>query len=60
MGIAGRAIAAVAEQAQRRVPAADLDERDPDYIRDTLPRLWMAASLAGMVTAVLTAFAARA
>jgi 1-acyl-sn-glycerol-3-phosphate acyltransferase len=45
MGIAGRAIAAVAEQAQRRVPAADLDERDPDYIRETLPRLWMAASL---------------
>jgi 1-acyl-sn-glycerol-3-phosphate acyltransferase len=41
----GRAIAAVAEQAQKRVPAADLDERDPDYIRDTLPRLWMLASL---------------
>jgi 1-acyl-sn-glycerol-3-phosphate acyltransferase len=41
----GRAIAAVAEQAQRRVPAADLDERDPDYIRETLPRLWMLASL---------------
>jgi 1-acyl-sn-glycerol-3-phosphate acyltransferase len=45
VSIAGRAIAAVAEQAQRRVPAADLDERDPDYIRETLPRLWMAASL---------------
>ena len=41
----GRAIAAVAEQAQRRVPPADLDERDPDYIRETLPRLWMLASL---------------
>jgi 1-acyl-sn-glycerol-3-phosphate acyltransferase len=41
----GRAIAAVAEQAQKRVPAADLDERDPDYIRETLPRLWMLASL---------------
>jgi 1-acyl-sn-glycerol-3-phosphate acyltransferase len=40
-----RAIAAVADQAQRRVPAADLDERDPDYIRETLPRLWMLASL---------------
>jgi 1-acyl-sn-glycerol-3-phosphate acyltransferase len=45
VSIAGRAIAAVAEQAQKRVPAADLDERDPDYIRETLPRLWMAASL---------------
>ena len=44
-GAAGRAIGAVAEQAQRRVPTADLDERDPDYIRDTLPRLWLLASL---------------
>jgi 1-acyl-sn-glycerol-3-phosphate acyltransferase len=43
--LVGRAFAAVAEQAQRRVPAADLDERDPDYIRETLPRLWMLASL---------------
>jgi 1-acyl-sn-glycerol-3-phosphate acyltransferase len=43
--LTGRAIAAVAEQAQKRVPAADLDERDPDYIRETLPRLWMLASL---------------
>jgi 1-acyl-sn-glycerol-3-phosphate acyltransferase len=29
----------------RAVPPADLDERDPDYIRETLPRLWLAASL---------------
>jgi 1-acyl-sn-glycerol-3-phosphate acyltransferase len=43
--LTGRAIAAVAQQAQRRVPPADLDERDPDYIRETLPRLWMLASL---------------
>jgi 1-acyl-sn-glycerol-3-phosphate acyltransferase len=43
--LTGRAIAAIAEQAQKRVPAADLDERDPDYIRETLPRLWMLASL---------------
>ncbi len=28
-----------------RVPPADLDERDPDYIRETLPRLWLASSL---------------
>ena len=28
-----------------RIPAADLDERDPDYIRETLPRLWLLASL---------------
>src|SRR5215203_3206470 len=43
--LAGRLISAVAEQAQRRVPRADLDERDPDYIRETLPGLWMLASL---------------
>ena len=28
-----------------RVPPADLDERDPDYIRETLPRLWLLSSL---------------
>ncbi|HEU0025035.1 MAG TPA: lysophospholipid acyltransferase family protein, partial [Thermoleophilaceae bacterium] len=44
-GAAGRAIGVVAEQAQRRVPRADLDERDPDYIRETLPTLWLFASL---------------
>src|SRR5579884_3685480 len=27
------------------VPAADLDARDTDYIRETLPGLWMLASL---------------
>jgi 1-acyl-sn-glycerol-3-phosphate acyltransferase len=40
-----RVVGAIAEEAQRRVPTADLDERDPDYIRETLPRLWMLASL---------------
>ncbi|HZE05668.1 MAG TPA: 1-acyl-sn-glycerol-3-phosphate acyltransferase [Solirubrobacteraceae bacterium] len=29
---------------QQRVPAADLSERDPDYIRRTLPGLWLLAS----------------
>jgi 1-acyl-sn-glycerol-3-phosphate acyltransferase len=43
--IASRFLAAIAEEAQRRVPTADLDERDPDYIRETLPGLWMLASL---------------
>jgi 1-acyl-sn-glycerol-3-phosphate acyltransferase len=42
---AGNAAGAVANQVQRRVPPADLDERDPDYIRETLPGLWMMASL---------------
>jgi 1-acyl-sn-glycerol-3-phosphate acyltransferase len=41
----GRVLGAIADEAQRRVPTADLDERDPDYIRETLPGLWMLASL---------------
>ena len=28
-----------------QVPKADLDQRDPDYIRDQLPGLWLLASL---------------
>ena len=36
---------AVAAQAQSAVPRADLDERDPDYIRESLSGLWMLASL---------------
>jgi 1-acyl-sn-glycerol-3-phosphate acyltransferase len=43
--VAARVIGAIAQEAQRRVPTADLDERDPDYIRETLPGLWMLASL---------------
>ena len=35
---------ALAEQLQRRIPTADLDDRDPDYIRETLPGLWLLAS----------------
>jgi 1-acyl-sn-glycerol-3-phosphate acyltransferase len=27
-----------------RIPPADLDERDPDYIRESLPRLWLLSS----------------
>jgi 1-acyl-sn-glycerol-3-phosphate acyltransferase len=44
-GIAERVIRAVAARSRERMPAADLDERDPDYIRDSLPRLWLLASL---------------
>jgi 1-acyl-sn-glycerol-3-phosphate acyltransferase len=44
-GIAGRVMQAVAGQVRGRVPVADLDERDPDYIRESLPRLWLLASL---------------
>jgi 1-acyl-sn-glycerol-3-phosphate acyltransferase len=33
------------EQVTSRVPRADLDHRDPDYIRDRLPGTWLLASL---------------
>ena len=35
----------VREQVVSRVPKADLDQRDPDYIRDQLPGTWLLASL---------------
>jgi 1-acyl-sn-glycerol-3-phosphate acyltransferase len=41
----GRALRGVAEQAQKRIPRADLDDRDPDFIREKLPMLWLMASL---------------
>ena len=44
-GLLSRAAGAVARQSQARVPRADLDERDPDYIRENLPGLWLLASL---------------
>src|SRR5205807_6423528 len=40
-----RVSSSVARELRRRVPRADLDERDPDYIRDNLPFLWMLSSL---------------
>jgi 1-acyl-sn-glycerol-3-phosphate acyltransferase len=44
-GLLNRALRNVAEQAQRRIPRADLDERDPDFIREKLPQLWLLASI---------------
>ena len=40
-----RLVGAIAGTIGSRVPTADLDERDPDYIREGLPGLWLAASL---------------
>jgi 1-acyl-sn-glycerol-3-phosphate acyltransferase len=34
----------VGQQVLDRIPVADLDERDPDYIRDNLPGSWLLAS----------------
>jgi 1-acyl-sn-glycerol-3-phosphate acyltransferase len=40
----GRLGGAVAGELQKRIPTADLDERDSDYIREQLPGLWLLAS----------------
>jgi 1-acyl-sn-glycerol-3-phosphate acyltransferase len=37
-------IEAATESVLSRIPRADLDERDPDYIREQLPGMWMLAS----------------
>ena len=41
----GGILAKLASPLLSRIPQADLDERDPDYIRETLPGLWMLATL---------------
>jgi 1-acyl-sn-glycerol-3-phosphate acyltransferase len=38
-------IGAVSGQVQARIPKADLDERDPDFIRERLPLLWLLATI---------------
>ena len=35
----------IAGAVQSRIPTADLDARDPDYIRESLPGQWLLASL---------------
>lgn len=42
--LAGTVVKALAGQVSRRIPRADLDERDPDFIRDNLPLFWLASS----------------
>src|SRR5947209_8290050 len=44
-GRLGRLVKGLSTQVTSRIPVADLDERDPDYIRESLPRLWLLASL---------------
>src|SRR5437764_15095803 len=41
----GRAVRGLASQVTRRIPRADLDERDPDFIRERLPLMWLLASV---------------
>jgi 1-acyl-sn-glycerol-3-phosphate acyltransferase len=45
VSLAGRLVKAVTGAVQARIPTADLDERDPDYIRERLPGIWLLASL---------------
>ncbi len=40
-----RALGQLTRQARQRIPRADLDERDPDFIRERLPLMWLLASL---------------
>jgi 1-acyl-sn-glycerol-3-phosphate acyltransferase len=40
-----RLLEALTGPLRARVPVADLDERDPDYIRESLPGQWLLASL---------------
>ncbi len=40
-----RTLRGITEQIEKRIPRADLDERDPDYIRERLPLMWLAASI---------------
>jgi 1-acyl-sn-glycerol-3-phosphate acyltransferase len=35
----------LADRLERRIPRGDLDERDPDYIRERLPLMWLVASV---------------
>ncbi len=44
-GLAERVLQGVTGHMRSRVPDADLDERDPDLIRESLPRLWLLSSL---------------
>ena len=43
--LVNRAWRELAGVVQRRLPRADLDERDPDYIREQLPRFWLLSSI---------------
>lgn len=43
-GFVSRLADNVAQRLQRQIPKADLHERDPDYLRDNLPWLWLLAS----------------
>ncbi len=45
VGLPGRMAGGAVKAVSGRIPTADLDERDPDYIRESLPRLWLLNSI---------------
>jgi 1-acyl-sn-glycerol-3-phosphate acyltransferase len=45
VSLLNRLVRELGAQAQRAIPKADLDERDPDFIRERLPLMWLIASL---------------
>jgi 1-acyl-sn-glycerol-3-phosphate acyltransferase len=44
-GLAGALLGGFKGLLASRIPEPDLDERDPDYIRERLPQLWLLSSL---------------
>jgi 1-acyl-sn-glycerol-3-phosphate acyltransferase len=44
-GRLSRVLSTAADRAARRIPHADLYERDPDFIRERLPLMWLLATL---------------
>jgi 1-acyl-sn-glycerol-3-phosphate acyltransferase len=42
--LGARLLRSVSDQVQRRIPSANLDDRDPDFIRERLPLMWLLAS----------------
>src|SRR5688572_20958462 len=45
LGLPGAAMRFAAGQVAKRIPTSDLDDRDPDYIRERLPSMWLLSSI---------------
>lgn len=44
-GLPEAALRFAGEQIAKRIPSSNLDDRDPDYIRERLPSMWMLSSI---------------
>ena len=45
LGLPEAALRFAGEQVAKRIPSSNLDDRDPDYIRERLPSMWLLSSL---------------